>query len=116
MDIKHIEVIPLDMDLERVFKGRTYEVTSRPTIVTRVHLTDGTAGEDAIEAISAEVSALRDGGIGGIKVKVGQASLEEDFARARHRPERGCHRAIPGGLMTAGMNPTQLSPWPGQWY
>jgi D-arabinonate dehydratase len=200
VDKKHIEVIPLDMDLERTFKGGTYQVKSRPTIVTRVHLKDGTvgetyggdefhtqaeivslirdhfapmlagadardigrhwermfhsnidlgnrglhqldmhqrgilmqaiscvdnalwdavgkvygvpvykmlgghrdrvpvisiggyypqAGEDAIEVLSAEVSALRDGGIGGIKMKVGRASLEEDFARVRAARETG---------------------------
>lgn len=45
MKIKHIEVIPLDMELEQVFKGGTYQVASRPTIVTRVILTNGIVGE-----------------------------------------------------------------------
>lgn len=45
MKIDRIEVIPLDMKLERVFKGGTYEVKSRPTIVTRIHLANGLIGE-----------------------------------------------------------------------
>lgn len=45
MKIKAIEVFPLEMKLERAFKGGTYTVTSRPTIVTRVVLSDGTVGE-----------------------------------------------------------------------
>ncbi len=45
MKIDYIEVIPLDMKLERVFKGGTYEVKSRPTIITRVHLANGLRGE-----------------------------------------------------------------------
>lgn len=45
MKIKHIEVIPLDMQLEQVFKGGTYQVASRPTIVTRVTLANGIVGE-----------------------------------------------------------------------
>lgn len=200
MDIKGVEVIPLDMDLQRTFKGGTYEVKSRPTIVTRVHLKDGTVGEtyggdefhtqaeivalirahfapllegedardigrlwermfhsnvdlgnrglhqldmhprgilmqaiscvdnalwdaagkhygvpvykmlgghrdrvpvisiggyypqpgeDAIEAIAAEVAALKVGGIAGIKMKVGRASPEEDLARVRAARETG---------------------------
>jgi D-arabinonate dehydratase len=35
LKIDHIEVIALDMELERVFKGGTYEVKSRPTIHAR---------------------------------------------------------------------------------
>ncbi|WP_050462153.1 mandelate racemase/muconate lactonizing enzyme family protein [Herbaspirillum autotrophicum] len=45
MKIAHIEVIPLDMQLEQVFKGGTYQVASRPTIVTRVTLANGIVGE-----------------------------------------------------------------------
>lgn len=45
MKIEHIEVIPLDMQLSEVFKGGTYQVASRPTIVTRVHLANGIVGE-----------------------------------------------------------------------
>ncbi|MCF6194432.1 MAG: hypothetical protein L3J46_08905, partial [Kangiellaceae bacterium] len=45
MKISHIEVIPLDMQLDEVFKGGTYQVASRPTIVTRVYLDNGIVGE-----------------------------------------------------------------------
>lgn len=45
MNIEHVEAIPLDMALSEVFKGGTYQVASRPTIVTRVHLTNGMVGE-----------------------------------------------------------------------
>jgi L-alanine-DL-glutamate epimerase-like enolase superfamily enzyme len=43
--IDAIEVIPLDMKLDRVFKGGTYQVASRPTLVTRIHLANGIVGE-----------------------------------------------------------------------
>jgi len=45
MKIEAIEIIPLDMALEEVFKGGTYQVASRPTLVTRVHLDNGIVGE-----------------------------------------------------------------------
>ncbi|WP_028238581.1 mandelate racemase/muconate lactonizing enzyme family protein [Stutzerimonas azotifigens] len=45
MIIEHVEAIPLDMALSEVFKGGTYQVASRPTIVTRVHLANGMVGE-----------------------------------------------------------------------
>ena len=45
MKIEHIEVIGLDMQLDEVFKGGTYQVASRPTIITRVHLENGMVGE-----------------------------------------------------------------------
>ncbi|MEG2049017.1 MAG: hypothetical protein RR100_19385, partial [Comamonas sp.] len=45
MKIKHIEAIPLDMALSEVFTGGTYQVTARPTIVTRVYLDNGMVGE-----------------------------------------------------------------------
>ena len=45
MIIEALEVIALDMKLDRPFTGGTYEVVSRPTIVTRVHLENGIVGE-----------------------------------------------------------------------
>lgn len=45
MKIDGVETIPLDMKLEEVFKGGTYQVASRPTIVTRVRLANGIVGE-----------------------------------------------------------------------
>ncbi|MGO3125832.1 MAG: mandelate racemase/muconate lactonizing enzyme family protein [Advenella sp.] len=45
MKIKHVEAIALDMQLDEVFKGGTYQVVSRPTIVTRIHLENGIIGE-----------------------------------------------------------------------
>lgn len=45
MNIEHVEAIPLDMALSEVFKGGTYQVASRPTIVTRVYLANGMVGE-----------------------------------------------------------------------
>lgn len=45
MKIKKVDVIPLDMQLDEVFKGGTYQVASRPTIVTRIHLENGIIGE-----------------------------------------------------------------------
>jgi D-arabinonate dehydratase len=200
MRITKVEVIPLDMKLDEVFKGGTYQVASRPTIVTRVYLENGVMGEtyggdefhtqseivflirdylsvlivgqdcrdyarlwelmfnvnvdlgnrglhqldmhprgilmqaiscldnamwdargklfdtpvfkllggcreqvpvisiggyyakdgeDSLEAISAEVDAIRVAGIAGIKMKVGRASLEEDFERVRAARKTG---------------------------
>jgi L-alanine-DL-glutamate epimerase-like enolase superfamily enzyme len=43
--IESIEIIPMDVKLEKTFKGGTYEVKSRPTIVTRAHLENGIIGE-----------------------------------------------------------------------
>ena len=45
MKITKVDVIPLDMKLKEVFKGGTYQVASRPTIVTRVYLENGVMGE-----------------------------------------------------------------------
>jgi D-arabinonate dehydratase len=45
MKIKHIEAIPLVRELEDVFHGGTYKITSRNTIVTRVELDNGVVGE-----------------------------------------------------------------------
>ncbi|SDV46854.1 mandelate racemase/muconate lactonizing enzyme family protein [Chitinasiproducens palmae] len=64
MKIEHIEAIPLDMQLEEVFKGGTYQVASRPTIVTRVHLANGVVGEtyggDEFHTQTEIVSVMRD--------------------------------------------------------
>lgn len=45
MKIKHIEAIPLVRNLDEVFTGGTYKITSRNTIVTRVELDNGVVGE-----------------------------------------------------------------------
>jgi len=45
MKIKHLEAIPLARQLEDVFQGGTYKITSRNTIVTRVELDNGVVGE-----------------------------------------------------------------------
>lgn len=45
MKIKHVEAIPLERDLEHVFRGGTYEITSRYTLVTEVHTEDGVIGK-----------------------------------------------------------------------
>lgn len=45
MKISHVECIALDMALSRDFSGGTYKVSSRPTIITRVHLENGIIGE-----------------------------------------------------------------------
>ena len=45
MKIQKVEVIPLDMQLDEIFKGGTYQVASRPTIVTRIYLQNGIVGE-----------------------------------------------------------------------
>jgi D-arabinonate dehydratase len=45
MKIKHVEAIPLVRQLEDVFQGGTYRITSRNTIVTRVELDSGVVGE-----------------------------------------------------------------------
>ena len=45
MKIKHIEAIPLVRELEDEFKGGTYTITSRYTLVTRVLLENGIVGE-----------------------------------------------------------------------
>ncbi len=45
MRIRSIEAIPLVRNLEDVFQGGTYKITSRNTIVTRVVLDNGIVGE-----------------------------------------------------------------------
>ena len=45
MKIKYVEAIPLVRALEETFKGGTYKITSRNTIVTRVELENGVIGE-----------------------------------------------------------------------
>ncbi len=45
MIIKKVQAIPLVRQLEDTFKGGTYKITSRNTIVTRIELSDGTVGE-----------------------------------------------------------------------
>ncbi len=45
MNIKHIEAIPLVRQLQDVFQGGTYKITSRNTIVTRIELDNGVVGE-----------------------------------------------------------------------
>jgi D-arabinonate dehydratase len=45
MKIKHIEAIPLVRELKETFKGGTYKITGRYTIVTRVELESGIVGE-----------------------------------------------------------------------
>jgi D-arabinonate dehydratase len=45
MKIRHIEAIPLVRQLQDVFQGGTYKITSRNTIVTRVELDNGVVGE-----------------------------------------------------------------------
>ncbi|MEO6848131.1 MAG: mandelate racemase/muconate lactonizing enzyme family protein, partial [Chthoniobacterales bacterium] len=45
MKIKHIEAIPLIRELEDIFQGGTYKITSRNTIVTRIELENGITGE-----------------------------------------------------------------------
>jgi L-alanine-DL-glutamate epimerase-like enolase superfamily enzyme len=45
MKINQIEAIPLARQLEDVFHGGTYKITSRNTIVTRVQLDNGIVGE-----------------------------------------------------------------------
>lgn len=61
MKIKHIEAIPLRRELETAFLGGTYKITTRPTVVCRVELDDGTVGEifgGDEEQYQAEVVAL----------------------------------------------------------
>jgi D-arabinonate dehydratase len=45
MKIRHIEAVPLVRQLEDIFQGGTYKITSRNTIVTRVELDSGVVGE-----------------------------------------------------------------------
>ena len=45
MKIRHIEAIPLVRQLEDIFQGGTYKITSRNTIVSRVELDNGVIGE-----------------------------------------------------------------------
>lgn len=64
MNIDRIEVIPLDMKLNQIFKGGTYQVASRPTIVTRIYLSNGIMGEtyggDEFHTQSQIVALIRD--------------------------------------------------------
>lgn len=45
MKIKQVQAIPLQRQLEEIFEGGTYRITSRNTIVTRVELDNGVVGE-----------------------------------------------------------------------
>lgn len=45
MKITRIETIPILAPLEEVFRGSNYSMTSRATIITRVHTDDGLVGE-----------------------------------------------------------------------
>jgi D-arabinonate dehydratase len=42
--IKDVQAIPLEKNLERIFQGGTYEITSRYTLVTEVWLENGLCG------------------------------------------------------------------------
>jgi L-alanine-DL-glutamate epimerase-like enolase superfamily enzyme len=44
MRIKDVQAIPLEKNLERIFQGGTYEITSRYTLVTEVLLENGLSG------------------------------------------------------------------------
>src|SRR5688572_1481755 len=44
MKIKHVEAISLVRQLQDVFQGGTYKITSRNTVVTRVELDNGVVG------------------------------------------------------------------------
>ncbi|MFC0218818.1 D-arabinonate dehydratase [Pseudochelatococcus lubricantis] len=64
MQIEYLEVIPLDLKLEQTYSGGTYKVDSRPTIVTRVYLSNGIVGEtyggDEFHTQMEIVSVIRD--------------------------------------------------------
>ena len=45
MKITRIEVIPLVRKLEEEFKGGTYKIVNRNTIVTRIHTDAGIVGQ-----------------------------------------------------------------------
>lgn len=45
MNIERIEVIPLEVPLARTFHGSYYSMSSRATLITRIHTTDGLVGE-----------------------------------------------------------------------
>jgi L-alanine-DL-glutamate epimerase-like enolase superfamily enzyme len=44
MRIKDVQAIPLEKNLDRIFQGGTYEITSRYTLVTEVWLENGVCG------------------------------------------------------------------------
>ena len=45
LTISHIETIPIRVPLSRVFRGSTYHMTHRSTVITRVVTEDGVTGE-----------------------------------------------------------------------
>jgi D-arabinonate dehydratase len=45
MKITEVQALPLERNLTRAFKGGTYEITSRYTLVTEVHLQNGIVGQ-----------------------------------------------------------------------
>lgn len=45
MRILEVVAIPLERDLSRTFKGGTYQITNRYTVVTEVHLANGIVGQ-----------------------------------------------------------------------
>ena len=45
LTIGQIETIPIRVPLPRVYRGSYYQMTHRSTIVTRIHMDEGTTGE-----------------------------------------------------------------------
>ena len=43
--IRQIETIPIRVPLPRVYRGGSYQMTHRSTIVTRIHMDEGVTGE-----------------------------------------------------------------------
>jgi D-arabinonate dehydratase len=120
MKIEGIDVIALDMKLEKTFKGGTYEVKSRPTIVTRVHLENGTVGEtyggdefhtqrQIIEVIQEHLTPL----VVGRDVRDSVAIWEAMFSAPIDLGNRGLHQLDmhPRGILAQAIGAVDNALW-----
>jgi D-arabinonate dehydratase len=120
MKIEGVDVIPLDVKLEKVFKGGTYEVKSRPTIVTRIHLENGIIGEtyggDEFHTQREILSVIRDHltpQIIGQDVRDSLALWERMFSLPLDLGNRGLHQLDmhPRGIIAQAISAVDNAMW-----
>jgi len=120
MKIEGVDVIPLDVKLEKVFKGGTYEVKSRPTIVTRIHLENGIIGEtyggDEFHTQREILSVIRDHltpQIIGRDVRDSLALWERMFSLPLDLGNRGLHQLDmhPRGIIAQAISAVDNAMW-----
>jgi L-alanine-DL-glutamate epimerase-like enolase superfamily enzyme len=120
MKIESVEVIPLDVTLERVFKGGTYEVKSRPTLITRIHLESGVVGEtyggdefhtqrEIVNVIHGHLAPL----LKGCDVRQSVALWEKMFSAPIDLGNRGLHQLDmhPRGILAQAISAVDNALW-----